>query len=684
MTYEEQKLELREASKAYYTDGSSHMSDAAYDKLLASVAKFEEEGNITEDTVGDAIAAGADLKGSTRHSEPMLSLDNLFTPAEVDKWKASLNTDDVIVEPKLDGMAMSIHFNDKGKAVQMLTRGNGEFGEDCTKALSLISESIPVRAFLPSHPEARELRPFTGEVRGEVIFSDSQFESASAARVRDGGKPFSNPRNAIAGTVNRAAQGGSVPNGTKASFVAYGVVGVTGTVAHSQAMGVLSQMGFTTALSLLPQDSGQEIPVLGATLGGLVFTPEDTESIKLLPVKQPDWTESKPVVGFELDGLVFKVDDYETQKEIGNTSRAPRWAKAFKFPSETAITKLLNVAWAVGRTGSVTPRADIEKVKVGGINNTSATLHNPSEIARLGLMLGDSVEVSRAGEVIPKIMRALPDLRDGSETEIVIPTECPNCGETLDDSQARLRCPSGGECATGRKLAYAVSKDALDIDGMGPSVIDKLLDVGLLSDVASIFDLTEEVMLPILGKNATKIAENIEKAREEATFVRVLISLGVIGTGRTMCKKIANHFEDLDSILNTSTVADMEEVVGKAKGEYVWWQLLDLRGTLDRLRDHGLSMQIEEEDTNLPKPLAGLNIVVTGSMKKLGSRSEVQGNLEALGATIGSSVSAKTNVLLYEGTSSKVTKAEALKAKGSPIKILDEGSFISEYSLDIS
>ena len=682
MTYEEQKQELREASKAYYTDGSSHMSDAEYDKLLASVKWLEDLEGITEDTVGDAIAAGADLKGSTQHSEPMLSLDNLFTPAEVEKWKAGLATDDVIVEPKLDGMAMSIHFNEKGKAVQMLTRGDGEFGEDCTKALSLIS-NIPVRAYLPTHPEAKTLRPFTGEVRGEVIFSDSQFEKASAARVRDGGKPFSNPRNAIAGTVNRASQGGVIPLGTSASFVAYGVVGATGSIAHSQAMDVLTKVGFTTALSLLPQDNGQEIPVASSALGGLVFTPKDTESIKPIPAPRKDWTVAKPEVGFELDGLVFKVDDYDVQREMGNTSRAPRWAKAYKFPSETATTKLLNVAWAVGRTGSVTPRADIEKVKVGGINNTSATLHNPSEISRLGLMLGDSVEVSRAGEVIPKIMRGLPDLRDGSETEIAIPTECPNCGETLDASQARLRCPSGGECATGRKLAYAVSKDALDIDGMGPSVIDKLLDAGLLSDVASIFDLTEEIILPIIGKNATKIAANIEKAREEATFTRALISLGVSGTGRTMCKRIAENFKNLDDLL-TSTVKDMEDVVGPAKGESVWYQMLNLSGTLLRMRKHGLAMEIEAEDTTLPKPLAGLNIVVTGSMKKLGPRSEVQGNLEALGATIGSSVSAKTNVLLYEGSSSKVTKAEALKAKGNPIKILDEGSFISEYSLGIS
>lgn len=663
--YEAAKARLREAATAYYTDGTSAIDDATYDALLAEVAAHEAAHGITDDVVGEAIASGAAVGGTVAHKVSMLSLDNVYDEAALRKWWTSIGSPGVVVEPKLDGLAMSVHY-ESGNPVQMLTRGDGVRGEEVTAAMPLLG--LPERVLLPTNPLTRDLRPFTGEVRGEVIFSHDQFEAANTARVASGKVAFANPRNAAAGTVNRASKGGSVPDGTRLTFVAYGVEGLS-SPRHFDAMLALQRAGFTTAQSLLSR----------ADFSGVL---------------DGDATLVRPALDFDIDGLVFKANEAAVREALGNTSRAPRWARAFKFPPDVARTKLIDVLWQVGRTGSVTPRAVVMPVSVGGTTITYASLHNPREVARLDLRIGDTVELRRAAEVIPQVMGPVASLRDGSETAIPVPTHCPNCAEPLLTDQARLRCPSGGECAAERKLTYAVGRDALDIEGMSTALVESLIAAGRLRDVADIFDLTATDIAtcptgrvtdggsPIAFGDtiAAKVLAEVGRARSEATFERVLIALGLTGTGRSMSKRLAKHFVSMDALLaaDADELAEVDKM-GPVKSASLAAQLHALRPVIDRLRAAGLAMEVERDDTDTPKPLAGQVIVVTGTMRTLGSRSEVTGNLEALGAEVGSSVGSKTTLVVADdpdGSSSKLVKARKLG-----VRIVDEETFVAEFDL---
>lgn len=662
-SYEFAKGILRDAAKAYYTDGSSTMSDAEYDDLLRQVAEHEAQNQITDDVAGEAIASGAQIAGTVKHSVKMLSLDNVYDETSLRAWWSAIGSPGLVVEPKLDGLAMSVHYED-GYPTQMLTRGDGTSGEDVTRAMPLLS-NLPM-----------QVPGFSGEVRGEVLFSATQFDDADSARVAAGKEAFANPRNAAAGTVNRASKGGEVPSGTHLSFLAYSVVAADelSFSSHSATMRWLAKNHFDTALLLVSDALARSYGEVLASDGEL----------------------KRPELDFETDGLVFKVDDLHLQHEIGTSSRAPRWARAFKFPPATARTELVDVLWQVGRTGSVTPRAVLKPVKVGGALITYTTLNNPYDIARKGLMLGDVVEIRRAAEVIPEILGPIVSLRDGSQIQIPVPTTCPNCDETLDDSQARLRCPSGGECALDRKLAYAASRDAFDIEGMSTAMVEALVENGLVADVADLFDLTVSQLATLptgrLTKTGSQIAfgdavaqkvhDEIGRARTDATFDRVLIALGLTGTGRSMSRRLAQHFGSLDALLAADeTGIESVDKMGPVKAASLHRQLHApaMRDTLDKLKGHGLAMAMVAADADAPQPLAGMSIVVTGTMHKLGSRSEVTGNLEALGASVGSSVSAKTTLVVADdpdGTSSKLVKARKLG-----VRILDEDAFISKFGI---
>lgn len=668
--YEAAKQQLRTAAEAYYTDGTSTMSDADYDALLREVSEYEAAHGLTEDVAGEAIASGAAIGGGYRHDVPMLSLDNVYDHDSLDRWMSTLGDDPaIVVEPKLDGLAMSIHY-EQGQPTRMVTRGDGVTGEDVSRALSLIAD-------LPHG------KRFSGELRGEVIFSHQQFEDANAARVASGKAAFANARNAAAGTVNRAARGGEVPKGTHLSFVVYDWVGAEDKWGnHAEAMHALADWGFTTALHLLTGDVS---------------------------------LEAKPSIDFDIDGVVYKVNDFEERRKLGFTSRAPRWARAFKYPPDVAITTLEGVLWQVGRTGAVTPRAVLQPVSVGGTTIRYATLNNPDDIKRKGLYLGARVEIRRAAEVIPEVMglaggQSLPsDITDKlghrilsgpshdsvhAQLSIDTPTHCPNCGEVLLTNEARLRCPSGGQCAIERKLTYATSRDALDIEGMSDALVEALVAADKLRTVADLFDLTTSDIAncptgrltkdgdPIVFGDtiAAKVKAELDRARKEATFDRVLIALGLAGTGRSLCKRIAAHYGSMDALL-AATADDLATVdkVGAVKAASLYEQLHAdaMLEVIDKLAEHGLAMA--EAVSTGPQPLAGMTIVVTGTMRQLGSRSEVTSNLEALGATVAGSVSAKTTLVVAddpEGTSSKLVKARKLG-----VRIVDEDAFIREFGL---
>lgn len=679
--YDAAKNTLRAAAEAYYLDPTtSTMSDAEYDQLLRDAAAYEQTNGITTDVVGEAIGAGAALAGNTSHTVPMLSLDNVFSPAELQAWWKRAKGYDLIVEPKLDGMAMSITFVG-GKPTQMVTRGDGYTGEDYSHALELISfPTILGRPSITNNGIAsRDIVPFNGTVRGEVILSKAQFDRANQVRVTQGKPAYANPRNAGAGILSRASKDRDEAKmmrrqGIKLTFCAYGVlVDDPRQTNHSGLMSALENAGFTTARSLLTDNQR-------AAAFGMLSGVETT----------------KPVIDFEIDGLVYKVDSLDRQGELGSSSRAPKWAIAYKFPAEQVNAKLIDVVWAVGRTGNVTPRAVISPTQVDGVTISSATLNNPDDIQRKDLMIGDTIVLQRAAAVIPEVVGSVPDARVGTERPILIPASCPNCGETLLTDQARLRCPSGGDCAPVRKIAYACSRDALDIEGLSESTVAALVDAGLICDVGDLFSLTQEQIAtcptgrlnkdgkPILiGKaKAAAIYDDMANNAEHTPFERVVIALGLRGTGRSMSKRLAQHFGSMDAIMAAAVdeIAAVDKL-GAVKSASLVQELHTprTRQTIAKLQMAGFPMEIEEPAADTPQPLAGQTIVVTGPMKQLGSRSEVTTNLEALGATVGSSVGSKTTLVVADdpgGTSSKLAKARKLG-----VEILDEASFIARFGL---
>lgn len=669
--YTEAKATLRVASHAYYTTGTSPLSDADFDALNSAVIAFEAREGITADLVAGTVGAGAPLSGSVRHSIAMLSLDNVYSVDDLNAWWRSVGCAEMVAEPKLDGLAMSILYRD-GRPVQMLTRGDGHTGEDMTAALPLIDN-------LPSPATTARGQLFHGEVRGEVLFSRTQFIDASTARVASGKPAFANARNAAAGTVNRAVRSGvdTVPARTKLSFVCYDAfTPVVPSRTHTQLMDGLSRLGFTVAYRLLS-------PALVAQAADMLA------GDSTVPM-------GKPTLPFEIDGLVFKAASLDARHDLGETSRAPRWARAYKFPPNEAYTTLRQVVWETGRTGNVTPRAVLDPVQVGGTTITSATLNNPGDIARKGLALGDRVVVRRAAEVIPEVTGVAPGPSQATGP-ILIPTRCPNCGEQLDADGARLRCPSGGACALDRRLTYAVSRDALDIDGLSGALIEAAIGCGLLSGVADLFCVDAEQWAkvptgrttadgrPILvgTTTASKIAAATEEALHKATFARVLIALGLAGTGRSMSKRLASHFKSMGALLaaDADTLAQVDGLGDvKAASLVRQLQLLAADGTVERLAAVGLPLtEVATDEPGSEKPLAGQVLVVTGSMSRLGSRSEVTGNLEAWGATVASSVSAKTTLVVAadpEGSSSKLVKARKLG-----VEIVDEAGFCARFGL---
>lgn len=668
------KETARKASEAYYKadeSGTLMMEDAAYDALMhdLSVAEGEHPEWTSGDAASTQVAAGADVAGDVPHQTPMLSLDNVYDGDEVSAWikRTGVSTDQpvLVAEPKMDGLAVSLRYYD-GKLIQALTRGDGHHGEDISFVIGSLSN-------VPEYAHA-----LTGEVRGEVIFSREQFEQAQALRVEHGDKPFENARNGVAGTA-RGSRGRSyrIP----LSFIAYDFVWDLGTLPlHDAAMRMLEDRGFTTSLSL----SIAREPV---TVAEALSAVDAFESF----AKGMD---------FETDGLVLKVNAYDERERIGAGSKSPRWAVAYKFAPDTAMTILRGVTWETGRTGNVAPRGEYDPVRLCGSRIGFATLNNPDDIARKGLMLGDHIMVRKAGEVIPEVLFSLPEMRDGSQTPIVIPTECPNCGMTLDTSQARLRCPSGGTCAVSAKIEYAVSRDAFDIDGFGPFIVYSLVVEGRVKSVADIFTLTADDLAglattktyadtpgnrkigmvgePVLVgvKTAEKVIANIQAAKDKP-LARVITALGITMTGRRMSARLAKHFGSM-AALRSASVEDLSAVegLGDVKANVIHDELVALAEVLDALATNGVRTSDPEPDASegeasaggtpegVSLPLDGKTVVVTGTMTgPLGSlgRREMEALIEEKGGKPSGSVSAKTSyVVAGEKAGSKKAKAEAL------------------------
>ncbi|MFB7619636.1 NAD-dependent DNA ligase LigA [Kitasatospora sp. NPDC056181] len=645
------------AAAAYYADGSTPLGDDEYDALVRAIEAYEAEHpqQVLPDSPTGKVAGGA-VVGDVPHSVPMLSLDNVFSAEELESWAAGLErrlgrpVAAWCVEPKLDGLAVAARYR-AGRLTQVLTRGDGLAGEDITHAADAVL-GLP----------GRLTEPVDIELRGEVLLTQEQFEHANAVRTEHGAAPFAHPRSGAAGTLRAKDR----PYRIELTFFAYGAVGLPG-LDHGELLGRLAVLGANTAASTAAD------PRRCTTLDDVR---RRIDAIAAL----------RDALPFGIDGVVVKADAVADQEEAGSGSRAPRWAVARKLQAQHKVTRLLGVEWNVGRTGIIAPRAVLEPVVIDGVTVTYATLHNPADIERRGLMIGDQVFVYRAGDVIPRVEAPLVDERTGAEQPIAFPQACPRCGDAIDTSEQRWRCVRGRGCQAVASIVYAAGRDQLDIEGLGGTRAVQLVEAGLVADLADLFTLTREQLLTLdrMGDtSADNLLAAIGTARSQP-LNRVFCALGIRGTGRTMSRRLAAHFGSMAAI----RAADAEALagvdgIGVEKAAVIVAELADVSDLLDRLAAQGVGTAVTapaaavsvsgtvtaegsgaEQEAGAPAPLAGQSVVVTGAMTgplaEL-SRNAVNELIERAGGKASSSVSKRTTLLVAgEKAGSKRAKAEEL------------------------
>jgi DNA ligase (NAD+) len=546
---------------------------------------------------------------------------------------------------------------EKGRLTRAATRGDGRTGEDVTANVRGIKR-IPHKLHGTSLPDLVE-------VRGEIFFPTEGFADLNAQLVAAGDRPFANPRNAASGSLRQKDP--SITANRPLRLIVHGMGARTGfqPASQSEAYDQLRQWGLPTSERWKVFDTLEQVK----------------EYIAYFHKHRHD-------LEHDIDGVVIKVDQVAVQERLGMTSRAPRWAMAYKYPPEEANTKLLDIHVNVGRTGRVTPFAQLAAVQISGVTVTSATLHNQQEVARKGVLIGDTVVIRRAGDVIPEILGPVVDLRDGSERAFVMPTKCPSCGSKLapaKESDVDIRCPNSRKCPAQllERIFYLGGRSGLDIEVLGYKSAQALIDCGLIQDEGDIFSMTEEKLRTCpfftnkngaLSSNGRKLLDNLEAAKERPLW-RVLVALSIRHCGPTAAQALADHFASLDAI-EAATLDEMSAVEGVggiiAVSVKEWFTVDWHREVVEKWRAAGVRMAEERKvvvDT-APKPLAGLTAVVTGTLAGF-TREEAGEALEAQGAKVAGSVSKKTSfVVVGENAGSKLAKAEAL---GVPT--LDEEAF---------
>lgn len=639
-------------AKSAYDRGDLMMADAEYDQAIAEVAAIESEHPewVEGTSITEVVETTTDLP-DIEHVVPMLSLDKVHedVPALL-RWLEGTGTREVQVQPKYDGMAVAALY-ESGKLVHLATRGTGTVGEDITFAARQVWG-------LPQ--EVSVLSPF--EIRGEIVMDSEDFEEANRLRAEHGDRPFVNKRNGTVGAVRGAkSRDYDIP----VRLFTYDGVFLYGGEFEPHRM---FQTGFIPADSFEFEDAS-----------------DDDIRSSLAAIER-----ERALGDVDLDGAVVKVRDRGLRAKLGATGHHPRWAMAYKFAPEEKSTTLLDVIWQVGRTGVITPRAVLDPVFVGGTTITYVTLHNPDEIDRMDVRIGDTVLVRRAGDVIPRIEGVLTAQRDGSETAIPKPDACPQCGGGIDRSEARWRCENGAVCGMGRLIDYATGREAWDIEGIGGTIAAELATGGVVEKVTDLLDLPAYVIasqprrdsegVQIVSKDgkpsvvgatvAKKIAERAVAARS-LPLHRHLTALGMLSTGRRISKSLAEHFGTL-AALRAATVEELAEVekVGAIKAATIRGELDRLSDDLDQLEALGANLVEPQKVVADDAPLAGKTVVATGSFERW-DRKSIGEAIESAGGKVGSSVSKNTDLLIAgEKAGSKRAKAESLG-----VEIMDEDAF---------
>ncbi|EME58665.1 NAD-dependent DNA ligase LigA [Amycolatopsis decaplanina] len=655
--------EIRGHQFRYYVLDSPIVSDGQFDELLNELQAIEDEhpGVVTPESPTQNVGGTFSTEFVAHdHLERMLSLDNVFDTEEFEAWvervQKEIGATKYLAELKIDGLAINLLY-ENGRLTRALTRGDGRTGEDVTLNVRTL-EQVPER--LTGTDEFPV--PALVEVRGEVFFRVEDFLALNAKMVEAGKDPYANPRNTAAGSLRQKDP--KITKSRNLRMICHGLGKREGfePKRQSEAYDALAAWGLPVSPHSKVLGSGKEL----------------LEHIRY-------WGEHRHDAEHEIDGVVIKVDEVALQRRLGTTSRAPRWAIAYKYPPEEAITTLLDIQVNVGRTGRVTPFAVMEPVKVAGSTVAMATLHNQEEVKRKGVLIGDKVVIRKAGDVIPEVLGPVADARTGEEHEFVMPLRCPSCDTELayqKEGDIDIRCPNAQFCPAQRRerLFHLASRNVFDIEVVGYEAAAALLDAGVVHDEGDIFDLDEEKLLQVelfrtkvgeLSANGRKLLENLETVKDRPLW-RVIVGLSIRHVGPTAAQALAREFGSLERIENASeeelaAVDGVGPTIVRAAKE--WFEVGWHREIVEKWRAAGVRME-EERDESVPRNLEGLSIVVTGSLNDY-SRDEAKEFIMARGGKAAGSVSKKTAfVVVGDAPGTKYDKAVQLK-----VPVLDENGF---------
>lgn len=638
------RAEIRRHERLYHVEDRPEISDAEFDQLMRELADLEtrypdlSSADSPTRRVGGAPAEGF---ATVAHALPMLSLENAYNWEEAEAWRGRVRRalgaepSGYVVELKIDGLSIALRY-EGGGLVRGATRGDGSRGEDVTDNVRTI-RSIPL-----SIPERRPI-----EVRGEVFYTKTAFERVNAAREAAGEPLFANPRNAASGTMRLLDSRVTAQRGLRAWL--YSIV-------EDPEMPA-TQWGVLERLRAL----------------GFPVSPHGTrcESFDEVRAFIESWEDPRSRLDFETDGVVVKVDDREEQGRLGATAKSPRWALAFKYPAEVRETVVRDITVSVGRTGVLTPVAHLDPVPLAGTIVKRATLHNYEDLSRKDVRVGDTVVVEKGGDVIPKVVRVLLDRRPSDSSPFVMPGRCPMCADSVarEEGEVATRCVNPACPAVAREaLRHFCSRRAMNIEGLGEKLVDQLLRAGLLADVASIYALRAEDLVPLERwgeKSAANLIAEIEASKRN-DLARLLFALGIRHVGERAARSLAARFRSLDALANATEeqLQAVEEIGPNTAAAVVgWFQHPRHRELLERLLFHGVNFLSSEPAASDGGPLAGRTVVLTGTLPRV-TREEAQRLLEQAGAKVSGSVSLKTDyVVVGEDAGSKAAKAAELNVR---------------------
>lgn len=652
------RKELRHHEYLYYVLDSPEITDAEYDRMMVALREIEARypDEIPEESPTQRVGGRASSQFTeVKHMEAMLSLGNAFSDEELKAFDERVHQGlpvnskiEYVMEPKIDGLACSLIY-ENGKLVRAATRGDGVTGENVTANVRTI-RSIPLALKVPEGEAVPELL----DVRGEVYMPRQSFMRLNEQRAERGESEFANPRNAAAGSLRQMDP--SVTASRNLAFFAYYLVGDGSKEKHSDSLALLAKYGFAVSENYkVVSDIDEAIDFIN------------------------QFNETRQGLAYDTDGAVIKVNDIYQQRILGATGKDPRWAIAFKYPPEQAITTMEDIDWRVGRTGVLTPTAVLTPVKLSGSVISRATLHNEDFIKAKDIRIGDKVVINKAGEIIPEVLRVDVNARTGEEKIVEIPTKCPECGWTVErqGAEAAIRCTNPHCPALGREgLIHFASRDAMNIEGCGPSVINALMDAGLVRDAADLFALQKEELLK-LERMGEKSCDNLLAAIEASKdneLDKLLFALGIRHVGAKVARTLALTYGNMDALLaaQPDELAGIRDIGAKIAESVVTW--LNAPANIDlieRLKLAGLNMTFTAPETSTENPFFGKTLVFTGTLPTLG-RAEAKTMAQDVGAKVSGSVSKKTNyVVAGEEAGSKLDKARELG-----VEIIDEATFL--------